>query len=64
MSDSQKILDLEHYLDGAARRSPERWRDRRPLEQWRAQGRWPESFDQFWAKLDAAPRESRMGRAR
>ena len=22
-----------------------------PLEQWRAQGRWPASFDRFWEKL-------------
>ena len=33
-----------------------------PLEQCRAQGRWPESFDQFWGSWNSAT-ESRMERA-
>ena len=46
----QKILDLEHYLDVLAKK-PGALAGSAPLAQWRAQGRWPESFDQFWGKL-------------
>ena len=46
----QKVLDLEHYLDVLAKK-PGALAGSTPLEQWRAQGRWPESFDCFWGKL-------------
>jgi hypothetical protein len=56
-SRQQKILDLEHYLDVLAKK-PGALAGSTALEQWRAQGRWPESFDQFWANL-----EQRRGKA-
>jgi len=56
-SRQQKILDLEHYLDVLAKK-PGALAGSTALEQWRAQGRWPESFDQFWASL-----EQRRGKA-
>jgi transposase len=46
----QKVLDLEHYLDVLTRK-PGALAGSTPLEQWRAQGRWPESFDRFWGNL-------------
>jgi len=46
----QKVLDLEHYLDVLAKK-PGALAGSMPLEQWRAQGRWPESFDRFWQNL-------------
>jgi hypothetical protein len=46
----QKVLDLEHYLDVLAKK-PGALAGSMPLEQWRAQGRWPESFDCFWGNL-------------
>lgn len=46
----QKVLNLEHYLDVLVKK-PGALAGSTPLEQWRAQGRWPESFDQFWAHL-------------
>lgn len=46
----QKVLNLEHYLDALAKK-PGALAGSAPLEQWRAQGRWPESFDCFWKKL-------------
>ena len=46
----QKILNLEHYLD-ALLKKPGALAGSTPLEQWRAQGRWPESFDRFWEQL-------------
>lgn len=46
----QKVLDLEHYLDVLAKK-PGALEGSLPLEQWRAQGRWPESFDRFWQNL-------------
>jgi Mu transposase-like protein len=56
-SRQQKILDLEHYLDVLAKK-PGALAGSTALEQWRAQGRWPETFDQFWANL-----EQRRGKA-
>ncbi len=53
----QKVLDLEHYLDVLLKK-PGALAGSTPLEQWRAQGRWPESFDQFWGKL-----QQRRGKA-
>ena len=46
----QKVLNLEHYLDALAKK-PGALAGSAPLEQWRAQGRWPESFDRFWNQL-------------
>jgi transposase len=49
-SRQQKILNLEHYLDVLAKK-PGALAGSLALEQWRAQGRWPESFDRFWENL-------------
>jgi hypothetical protein len=49
-SRQQKVLNLEHYLDVLAKK-PGALAGSMPLEQWRAQGRWPESLDRFWEKL-------------
>jgi transposase len=46
----QKVLDLEHYLE-ALTKKPGALAGSTPLEQWRAQGRWPASFDRFWDML-------------
>ena len=46
----QKVLNLEHYLD-ALTKKPGAFAGSTPLEQWRAQGRWPASFDCFWEML-------------
>ena len=46
----QKVLDLEHYLD-ALTKKPGAFAGSTGLEQWRAQGRWPASFDRFWEVL-------------
>ena len=46
----QKILDLEHYLD-VLERKPGALRGSTPLAQWRAQGRWPVSYDRIWDRL-------------
>jgi hypothetical protein len=56
-SRQQKILDLEHYLDVLAKK-PGVLAGSTALEQWQAQGRWPENFDQFWANI-----EQRRGKA-
>ena len=47
----QKVLNLEHYLD-VLWKKPGALAGSMPLEQWRAQGRWPASFDQFWSNLE------------
>jgi hypothetical protein len=47
----QKVLNLEHYLDVLVKK-PGALAGSTPLEQWRAQGRWPSSFDRYWAKLE------------
>ena len=44
---SQQILDLEHYLE-VLDRKPGALRGSKPLAQWRAQGRWPASYDELW----------------
>jgi transposase len=49
-SRQQKVLNLEHYLDVLAKK-PGALSGSVPLQQWRAQGRWPESFDRFWEQL-------------
>jgi hypothetical protein len=46
----QKIFDLEHYLD-VLDRKPGALRGSTPLAQWRAQGRWPESYDRIWQRM-------------
>jgi hypothetical protein len=46
----QKVLNLEHYLE-ALTKKPGALAGSTPLEQWRAQGRWPASFDRFWEAL-------------
>ena len=47
---NQQILNLEHYLDVLAHK-PGALAGSKPLAQWRAAGRWPESFDRLWEKL-------------
>jgi transposase len=46
----RKVLELEHYLP-ALLYKPGALAGSTALQQWRAQGRWPESFDRFWALL-------------
>jgi len=46
----QKVLDLEHYLEVLIKK-PGALAGSTPLEQWRRHGKWPESYDLFWAKL-------------
>ena len=43
----QKVLELEHYLD-ALTRKPGALAGSTALEQCRAQGRWPASYDRCW----------------
>jgi hypothetical protein len=47
---SQQILDLEHYLE-VLDRKPGALRGSKALAQWRAQGRWPESYDRLWERM-------------
>ncbi|MFQ5668573.1 MAG: IS21 family transposase, partial [Candidatus Binatia bacterium] len=49
-SRQQKILDLEHYLEVLAGK-PGALAGSTALQQWRRQGRWPASYDRFWAEL-------------
>jgi hypothetical protein len=49
-SRQKKVLNLEHYLDALSKK-PGALAGSTPLEQWRAQGRWPESFDRLWDAL-------------
>lgn len=46
----QKVLNLEHYLDVLTKK-PGAFAGCTALEQWRTQGHWPNSFDQFWEAL-------------
>jgi hypothetical protein len=46
----QEILDLEHYLD-VLEHKPGAMAGSKPLAQWRASGRWPESYDRLWQQL-------------
>jgi hypothetical protein len=46
----RKVLDLEHYLPALAAK-PGALAGSTALAQWREQGRWPESYDRFWAVL-------------
>jgi transposase len=43
----QQVLELEHYLD-VLMKKPGALAGSTALEQCRAQGRWPASYDQFW----------------
>jgi len=47
---SEKVLDLEHYLEVLLKK-PAALAGSTPLEQWRAKGRWPVSYDRFWKIL-------------
>jgi len=53
----QKVLELEHYLDVLVRK-PGALAGSTALEQCRAQGRWPVSYDRFWRVI-----EEREGRS-
>ena len=57
----QKVLDLEDYLDALARK-PGAMAGSTALEQWRAQGRWPASYDRYWGLLQQ--REGKQGGTR
>jgi hypothetical protein len=46
----QKVLDLNHYLE-ALERKPGALAGATALEQWRAQGKWPASYDRYWEVL-------------
>jgi hypothetical protein len=46
----QKVLDLEHYLDVLIKK-PGAFAGSTPLEQCRAHGRWPTSYDRYWEEL-------------
>ena len=46
----QKVLDLEHYLEVLIKK-PGALAGSTPLEQWRAKGRWPDSYDKLWKIL-------------
>jgi len=46
----KKVLELEHYLDVLVKK-PGALAGSTALEQCRAQGRWPTSYDQFWEVL-------------
>lgn len=46
----QKVLELDHYLEPLLRK-PGALAGSTALEQCRAQGRWPASYDQFWELL-------------
>jgi transposase len=57
----QQVLDLEHYLE-VLERKPGALRGSKPLAQWRAQGRWPASYDRLWESMRL--RHGRQGGAR
>jgi hypothetical protein len=46
----QKVLDLDHYLE-VLEKKPGALAGSTALEQWRAQGRWPASYDRYWEVL-------------
>jgi hypothetical protein len=57
----QQVLELEHYLDVLAEEA-RRLAGSTALEQCRAQGRWPASYDRFWARV--SEREGRQAGTR
>jgi transposase len=46
----QQVLELEHYLDVRAQK-PGAFPGSKPLQQWRAAGRWTATYDRFWSGL-------------
>ena len=58
---AQQVLDLDHYLE-VLERKPGALRGSKPLAQWRAQGRWPDSYDQLWELMNE--RHGRQGGTR
>lgn len=46
----QQVLELDHYLE-VLERKPGAFSGSRPLQQWREQGRWPDTYDTLLAKL-------------
>lgn len=46
----KQIFDLEHYLDVLARK-PGAFAGSKPLQQWRAEGRWTRAYDELWESL-------------
>ncbi len=46
----EHVLDLEHYLE-VLMKKPGALAGSTALDQWRAQGRWPASYDRFWEGL-------------
>jgi hypothetical protein len=58
---AEQVLDLEHYLE-VLERKPGALRGSRPLAQWRAQGRWPASYDRLWEAMSL--RHGRQGGTR
>lgn len=57
----QKVLDLDHYLE-VLERKPGALAGSTALEQCRAQGRWPASYDRYWEVL--RQREGKQGGTR
>jgi transposase len=47
----EQVLDLEHYLD-IFECKPGALAGSRPLQQWRQNGHWPETFDRLWRSLE------------
>jgi transposase len=45
-----EFFELEHYLDELERK-PGALAGSKPLEQWRAAGRWPDCLDRLWSKM-------------
>ena len=58
---AEQVLDLEHYLE-VLERKPGALRGSKPLAQWRAQGRWPASYDRLWEAMSL--RHGRQGGTR
>jgi hypothetical protein len=50
-SHQQQILSLEHYLD-VLERKPGAMAGSKPLAFWRAEGRWPQSYDRLWENFN------------
>src|SRR5438128_2375330 len=46
----RQVFNLEHYLD-VLERKPGALAGSTPLQQWREQGRWPDSYDRLWKNL-------------
>jgi transposase len=57
----QQVLELEHYLD-TLQKKPGAMAGSTALEQCRAQGRWPDSYDRFWSMT--SEREDRQAGTR